>query len=155
MAGRPPKYGEASRPVTVTLPQSVIKALHEIDEDRGKAIVKLTQSFISEKEKREPVEMVEMVAQTGILIVGPSASLRKIPFLHMVEVATGRYLLALDPGNSLNKFELALHDALDEVPEDGASERELITQLLANIKRLRKSDRISTAEILFVSMDRR
>ena len=47
------------------------------------------------------VEVVEMVADIGLLVVGPSALLRRIPFLHLVEVSAGRYLMALTPGNDV------------------------------------------------------
>ena len=52
----------------------------------------------------------------GIIVAGPGKALSHISFLHLVEVAPARYLLALDSGYDFNKFEIALTDVLDDVP---------------------------------------
>ena len=85
----------------------------------------------------------------GIIVVGPSKALSHISFLHLVEVAPVRYLLALDSGYDFNNLEIALTDVLDDVPLADRRERELMTQLLQHIKRLRKSETMSRAEIIF------
>lgn len=152
--GRPPKFDEPSRPITVTLPDSTLEGLSRVDPDRGQAIVKLTKHALGQgRETTPPVEIVKMAANTGLIIVGPSVALRRIPFLHLVEVAPTRYLLALDPGNDFKALEIAIHDVLDEVAEDDIQERRLLRDLLDHIKHLRKSDRVSIAEILFVRLD--
>ena len=152
--GRPPKFDEPSRPITVTLPDSTLEGLLRVDPDRGQAIVKLTKHALGEGRETVPqVEIVKMAANTGILIVGPSVALRRIPFLHLVEVAPTRFLLALDPGNDFKALEIAIHDVLDEVAENDIRERRLLRELLDHIKHLRKSDRVSVAEILFVRLD--
>lgn len=153
VGGRPPKYAGPSRPITVTLPESTLKGLEHIHPDRGKAIVKLTEAALRTAPGSQPlVEIVEMAANTGLLIVGPSKTLRRIPFLHLVEVAPGRFLLALDSGNDFKNLEIAIHDVLEDVPESEARERELIRLLLERIRHVRKSERVSMAEILFVKL---
>lgn len=152
--GRPPKFDEPSRPVTLTLPESTLEGLRQIDTDRGQAIVKLTQQALRQDETALPqVEIMEMAANIGLLIIGPSAALRRIPFLHMVEVAPARFLMALDPGNDFKNLEIAIHDVLEDVPEDDVRERELIAQLLEHIRKVRKSSRVRMAEILFVNIE--
>lgn len=151
--GRPPKYAGPSRPITVTLPESTLKGLEHIHQDRGQAIVKLTEAALRQTPGTPPmVEIVEMAANTGLLLVGPSEALRRIPFLHLVEVAPARFILALDPGNDFKILELAIQDALEDVPEEDLRERELIGLLLEKIKHVRKSERVSMAEILFVKL---
>jgi hypothetical protein len=152
--GRPPKFDEPSRPITLTLPESTLEGLSLIDADRGQAIVKLTQGALRQGKFAQPlVDIVQMAANTGLLIVGPSVALKRIPFLYLVEVAPARFLLAMQPGNDFKALEIAVHDILDDVPKNDERERELLTLLLQNIKHLRKHERVSMAEILLVSME--
>lgn len=149
-SGRPPKFDEPSRPVTLTLPESTLRELEHVDPDRGRAIVKLTKSALGNEGAAPPlVEILEMTANTGLIVIGRSDALRQIPFLHAVEVAPGRYLLALDSGHDFKSLEIAINDVLEAAPEHEKRERELIVQLLQHIKRLRKTERLSMAQILF------
>lgn len=153
VGGRPPKFTEPSRPITLTLPESTLEGLRLIDEDRGQAIVKLTQQALRSGDSAQPqVEIMEMAANIGVLIIGPSSALRRIPFLHLVEVAPARFLLALDPGNDFKNLEIAIHDVLEDVPENDERERALIAQLLQHIRNVRKNSRVRMAEILFVNI---
>jgi hypothetical protein len=154
--GRPPKFDEPSRPVTLTLPESTLDGLSQIDSDRGQAIVKLTQNALRKNNADRPqVEIMEMAANIGLLIIGPSSALRRIPFLHLVEVAPARFLLAMDPGNDFKNLELAIHDVMEDVPEEDLRERQLIAQLLSHIRNVRKNERVRMAEILFVHIDKK
>src|SRR4051812_902670 len=66
--GRPPKFAEPSRPITLTLPESTLEALRHIDRDRGKAIVKLAQNAMRLGDSVQPqVEIMEMAANIGLL----------------------------------------------------------------------------------------
>jgi hypothetical protein len=150
--GRPPKFGQPSRPITVTLPESTLEGLRQIHPDRGQAIVKLTSAAMSQGSSSRPlVEIVDVATKTGVLIIGPCEPLRNIPFLHLVEVAPGRFLLALAPGNDFRNLEIAVNDVLEELPEEDDRNRELILQLLASIRGLRKAAKVSMAEIVLVS----
>ena len=85
------------------MPESTLRDLEQIDPDRGYAIVKLAKSALRLGEADPPlVEIVEMAEKTGLIVVGPSRALREISFLHLVEVAPARYLLALDPGDDFH-----------------------------------------------------
>ena len=150
--GRPPKFQEPSRPVTVTLPESTLEGLRQINPDRAQAIAKATAGTLSQRKGSRPlVEIVDVAAKTGLLIIGPCEPLRRIPFLHLVEVAPSRFLLAVDPGNDFKNLEIAIHDVLEEISKDKTRERNLIQLLLANIKTMRKSERGSMAKILLIS----
>jgi len=149
--GRPPKFAESSRPITLTLPESTLRDLQHVDPDRGHAIVKLTRRALHSNGVTKPlVEISRISADTGLVVIGPSKALRQIPFLHLVEVAPARYLLALASGHDFKSLEIAINDVLDDLPQSEKQERELIVQLLQHMKGLRKSERTSTAAILFV-----
>lgn len=151
--GRPRKFAEPSRAITLTLPESTLRELEQVDQDRARAIVKLARLAVDEQgSERAMVEIVEVAAQTGLVIVGSSRALRKIPFLHMVEVAPSRFLLVLKPGHDFNRLELVISDLLEELPAGEVKERELLSKLMGIIRNLRKSDRVTMAEILLVQM---
>lgn len=152
LGGRPPKFAEPSRPVTLTLPESTLSDLQQINADRSHAIVALTKKVLrSDGTERPLVEIVEMAKEAGLVIVGPSKALQKIPFLRLVEVAPTRYLLAVDKGHNFHSLEIAIIDALEDEQHE-KREHELLTQLLDHIKGLRKARRVSMAEILFVRL---
>ena len=151
--GRPPKYDEPSRPVTLTLPDSVLDGLAKIDPDRGKAITKLTAAALRDTiPPEERVEVLKVAPKTGLLVIGPCQSLKRIPFLRLVEVSPARYLLALLPGQDFLALEVAIRDILDEIPADDREERPLLLSLLQHIKRLRKADQVSMGQILLVNL---
>lgn len=154
--GRPPKFEEPSRPVTVTLPESTLQHLRAIDQDRGRAIVKLAGETIS-KRKGSPaqVEIVDVGQGSGIIIVGPSAELKRIAFLDLVEVASGRYLLVLGTGHDFKELELALSDILEGGRAIPISERNLLKDLMDVLNSLRRGDRVSTASILLVALPKK
>src|SRR5437773_7425177 len=113
-SGRPPKFSEASRPITLTLPESTLRDLQLVHPDRGHAIVKLAQrASRGNRSKRPLVEIVKMGVDVGLIIVGQSKVLLQIPFVRLVEVAPARYLLALDSGNDFHTLEIAINDLLD------------------------------------------
>jgi len=152
--GRPPKFAGPSRPVTLTLPEETLDGLLLIDEDRGQAIVKLTQSAIQRNETDASfVEVVDATAGKGVIIVGASKALRQIPFLHLLEVGPGRFMLALDPGHDFKNLEIGVQDMLDVISPDEVREVRLLSALLVEIRKVRKTDRVSMAEILFIRLD--
>ena len=152
--GRPPKFNEPSRPVTLTLPDSTLEGLKSIHPDRAQAVVKLANDALGQGQAPRPlVEIVRVADNTGLLVIGPCRSLAKVPFLQLVEVAPSRYLLALKAGNSFSALELAIQDLLEELSAGEVRERELLLHLLENVKKLRRAERVSTAEILFVRLE--
>lgn len=150
--GRPPKYNEPSRPVTVTLPESTLRQLELVSPDRGQAIVKLTRHLTERKETAETVRIVDVGQKSGLILVGPSPTLEKIPFLHLVEVAPARYLLAVENGHDFGSLELAIQDLVDANAIESDSEKHLIQDLLTTIRRLRRTQQASHAEILLVNL---
>lgn len=150
--GRPAKFDEPSRPVTVTLPERTLRDLETIGPDRGRAIVRVVDSVVPEGSARAHVEVAQTGPQSGLIIVGPSAGLKKIPFLHLVEISPGRHLLALERGNDFRTLEIAVRDVLDDTDPEEGGEVSLLTDLLDHIQRLRKSARVTMAEILVIRL---
>ena len=92
--GRPPKFREPRRPVTMTLPERILDQLTEIDQDRTRAVVKVTEAVVGTGDGRfKPVELIEMSPGRSLIVVGPSKTLRKIPWLKLIEIARARYPL--------------------------------------------------------------
>ncbi len=151
--GRPPKFREARRPVTVTLPERTLDQLHSISTDRAKAIVKAVDS-LSATAAQTPLraEVVEMAPGTGVIVVPPNQSLRSIPFLKMIEIAPLRHLLTLDSGTPIEKVEISLIDLLENARHHMPHEVPMLETLREKIGQLRRGDKISTAEIMCVAI---
>lgn len=153
--GRPRKYDEPSRPITLTLPDRTLKLLESIDADRGKAIVKAVDRCAGPAGGKKPsVEIVRVNPASGLIVVGPSKALRRIPWLSLVEIAPSRYLLSVPSGTAVDSLEIALVDLLDDLPSQDAHEAELLQSLLDQIRSLRRSQRVTKGELLFVTAAR-
>ena len=146
--GRPPKFREPRRPVTLTLPERVLERLARVNSDRARAIVKLIEMLDERQGDPEGVELVEVAPGKGVLIVGPSSLLRKIPGLHLVEVSPLRHLLVLDSGTSVELLEVSLTDMLEDLAETDIHERRLLDKLRSQLNRLRREGRITRGEII-------
>jgi len=151
--GRPRKYGEPSRPVTVTLPESTLAQLAGLDPDRGRAIVKAIRAALP-RETQGLTELVEVLPGTGILLTGPSRYLGRIAWLHLVEIAPGRFLLALPKGTTADSLAIALIDLLETISPKEPLEYQLISTLIEHLRSFRQGGNISQAEILLVAMPR-
>ncbi|MGD9972851.1 MAG: hypothetical protein AB7S77_07310 [Desulfatirhabdiaceae bacterium] len=152
--GRPRKFEESSRVVTVTLPERTLKNLESIDTDRAKAIVKAVDRTLSHtaESSKEIVDLVEVASNTAIIVVGPSASLRSISWLRLVEIAPERFLIVIPRGTRAEKLELTILDLLDTLSSDDQYERSLLEELRRLIRSLRHSNRIEQSEIMMISM---
>jgi len=151
--GRPRKFAEPSRPITVTLPDRTLELLQAVDEDRAKAITKVADAAVYEDGPgRAVLRLVEIQPGIGVLIVGPSKRLRDIPWLRLAEIAPARYLLAIPTGTPPERLELALIDLLDNLEEDEDYERMLLNELRRHIGDLRRESRMFQSEIILVRM---
>jgi hypothetical protein len=149
--GRPPKFREPRRAVTVTLPERTLLQLAAVDPDRARAIVRVTESVVREDlPPGKLVEVVEIEPGTGVILVGPSASLRRIPWLKLVEVAPARHLLVIPSGTPIDSLEVAVMDLLEDLPAAEEHERTILEELEVRIRQLRRSKKVSKAELLFV-----
>ncbi len=150
--GRPPKYDEARRPITVTLPVRTLMDLQSINPDRSRAIVKCVETVIGAGERRfKSVELIELTPGKALIVVGPCSSLKQIEWLRLVEVAPFRYLLVLPSGTAIETLEVTIQDLLRHLESD-SSEGILLNELLGLISHQRRNRSISKAELLFVDI---
>ena len=149
--GRPRKFAEESRPVTVTLPERTLRQLAAVNRDRARAIVQVTEVVVGAKEEGfPPVEVIEMSKGKSLIVVSECECLNGLPWLRLISIAPGRHLLTLEPGTSLESLEIALLDL--EARDPPLSDRETavvrgIRECMTSHRRLR---RMSKAELIFV-----
>jgi hypothetical protein len=156
LGGRPPKFNEPRRPITVTLPERTLRDLATLHDDRAHAIVQVTDSALRSNGRAMPsVEIVEVAPGTGVIIVGSIPSLDRIPWLKLIRIHPARYLISLASGTPIELLEVAILDVIDDLGPDEEKERADLTALLGQIRRRRRGQEISKAEILFVRTDRR
>ncbi|MBI2997699.1 MAG: hypothetical protein HYY46_04480 [Deltaproteobacteria bacterium] len=149
--GRPPKFQEPRRPVTVTLPESTLARLTAIDPDRAKAIAKATDAAMPLDAKRhKQVELVEVMPGLGIILVGPSRYLQKIKWLRLVEVAPTRFLLTIPSGTAVDSLEVAIMDLLENLEPHDKWERSILERLRDLMRTLRLGGKLSKAEFLCI-----
>jgi hypothetical protein len=146
--GRPPKYSEASRPITVTLPERILMELHAVNPDRSKAIVKCVDAIRAKDDSPfKPVELIELTPGKKLIVVGQSSSLQQIEWLRLVEITPFRFLLVIPSGMAFEKLEVKIQDLLLN-----DSERVLLQELLGVISHGRRGQGISKGELLFVDI---
>lgn len=153
--GRPPKFREPRRPVTMTLPVRILEQLAVIDPDRTLAVVKATEAVMGSSGKQsKPVELVPMATGKSLIVVGSSLALRRIPWLRLIEIAPARYLLIIPSGTPIEALEVALRDLAHD-PEllNNQREAQVLDDLLQLIGQHRRSMRLSKAELLIVDTD--
>lgn len=151
-AGRPSKFNEPSRPVTVTLPERTLERLNEIDADRARAIVKAVDQVREGGERTEPsVDVIETTPGTACLLISRSRSLATIPWLKLIEVSSSRYLLAIESGTAIEKVEVALRDLIERAEKDWPNELGVLEELRAKFTDMRRNERFRKSEILLVS----
>ncbi len=149
--GRPPKFAGPRRPVTVTLPERTLRHLAVIDSDRARAIVKATDAAVRCNGKNEPlVETVDVAKGQSLIVVGPSRSLRSIPWLRLVEITPTRYLLAIPPGTAVDSLEVAILDKAESDAGNDPYEKSLLMNLYHVLRASRQRHAVTKAEILFV-----
>lgn len=151
--GRPPKFQEARRPVTMTLPERILEQLAAIDPDRARAIVKVTEAVAGANPRRfKPIQLVEMAPGKSLIVVGPSRALKKIPWLNLIEITPARYLLTIPPGTAIESLEVALLDLLHD-PDINQNERAILHELMNLIGHQRRTKCMSKAEIVVINSD--
>lgn len=148
-SGRPPKFAEPRRPVTVTLPERTLSQLQSISADRAQAIVRATEAFGGlARPVSKNVELVEISPGRAMIFVGPCPSLRRIPWLRLLETAPGRNMLIIPSGTAVDSLEVEILDLLEKGPAMRPDERSLLVELRGLLGDLRRTQRMSKAEII-------
>ena len=151
--GRPAKFDEPSRPVTITLPDRILARLAEIGDDRAKAIVKAVETVLAGGScgpAPEPVGELSVAKDESLLVVARSRLLASVPWITMIGIAPGRHLISLQDGATIEKLEVTLGDLLDSNPDASEGERKILRTLLSRIRTPRRNQAIRKEEILVV-----
>jgi hypothetical protein len=137
--GRPTKYGRPARAVTVTLPEDILARLSAVHTDVGSAIVSLVEK--SAPVRAVPIRAAEVsrYGNRAVIVVTPSAALRRLRGVQLVPVGNGRALISLSASTSISALELQVRDALERMTPENR-EREGL-QLLADILRRSRGSR--------------
>ncbi len=151
--GRPPKFDEPRRPVTITLPERTLASLAAIHADRAQAIVKLVEDSIPDGSSggKKLVDVVRVAPGAAVILVGPSRSLQQIPWLRLAEISPQRNLLTVMPGTPIESLEVAILDLMESLPADETYERAILAELRELIGASRRSKNISKFEMLYVN----
>jgi hypothetical protein len=133
--GRPRKFNRPSRAVTLTLPDDVLAALHAIDSDLSRAVVRAAQPFIP-KTPGPPAELT-MFGDRAVIVVPPNLRLKERTGVELIPLSDGRALISLDEGLSIADIELRLRDALADPSFDRADRAvfEALADILSNARR--------------------
>jgi hypothetical protein len=148
--GRPPKFDEPRRPVTLTLPERTLARLAAINADRATAIVKLVDSVLPAANGHRLVDVVEVAPGAAIILVAPSRYLRRIPWLRLAELSPGRHLVTILPGTPIDSLEVAILDLLESLPASEDYERKILDELRNLIGAGRREQKITKYEMLYV-----
>ncbi len=142
--GRPRKYGRPARAVTVTLPEDVLSRLSAIHADVGSAIVHLVERGTPTRPAPIRPAEVSRYGNRAVIVVKPTATLRRLRDVQLVPVGDGRALISLTSSTSIPALELQVRDVLERMmPHD--REREAL-QMLADILRRSRGPRGLTSE---------
>ena len=142
--GRPRKFGRPAQPVTVTLPDDVVRALRTVDPDLSRAIVRLAETSRSSFVQRPPVELT-YYGHSAVIIVTPRKGIERLPGVELVPLPDGRALISLDRQTGVAEFEVMVRDALDT---DGVppAERTVLEALADILRTARRSRTLSLRE---------
>jgi hypothetical protein len=152
--GRPQKFGEPSRLIALTLPQSVIRGLHRIDTDVARAVVSLfrrdTDGPAATPSAGDEAALVSIGARRSLIAVS-RRTMPELPGVAMIPFSETQAFLALSPGTSVADLELAIMDYLEEFTPTPAVRRALLA-LRKQLRAWRRDTRLrfETRSILIV-----
>jgi hypothetical protein len=149
LGGRPRKFLEPSRPITVTLPDRILERLADLDKDRAKAITKATETVSANNDEPGSVKIANIDNDTAVIMVGRNTCLSNIPWLKLVEIAHNKYLLAVPTGTEFEKLEIAILDLIENSAKD-SSDWLLLTELRKVLNHFRRTNRMTKHEILLL-----
>ena len=137
--GRPRKFAQPSRAVTLTLPEAVIETLETIDHDLSRAVVRLAQPAATGR-VHPPAELVSF-GRRAVIVVNPTMTLEQRTGVVLVPFSDGRALICFDSSINPARLELMLQDALDEhdLPD---ADGEVFESIMALLKEVRRSSTV-------------
>jgi hypothetical protein len=137
--GRPRKFGEPSRAVTLTLPENVIAALEGIDRDLSRAVVHVMRQDVP-RPPRLPAQL-SVFGRRAVITITPSRALEELLGIVLVPLTDGRALISFDDSMTLERLELKLRDALDD-DRLSKTDREIFQGVADLLKHARRLDNV-------------
>ena len=133
--GRPRKFLDRSRSVTLTLPEPVIAALEALDPDLSRAVVRVAQPEMR-KRPHPPAELA-MFGRRAVIVVNPTRTLERRTGVLLVPLTDGRALIAFDESMTVARLELKIQDELEahDLPAEDVRIFEAIRTLLKDARR--------------------
>jgi len=151
--GRPPKFKEACRPITVTLPDRILKSLERVSLDRARALVKCVEAAIGTgNSEKAPLELIEVLPGKALIVVNSNRLLSQIEWLRLVEIAPARFLLMLPSGIPIERLEVELRDLAESVNPIEDAENLLLETLQKTLTKHSRQRVIFKGELLLVDM---
>jgi hypothetical protein len=150
--GRPRKFTEPSRPVTVTLPERIIDALTSIDVDLGRAIVRVAQPALADR----PHASAELATfgRHSVIVVHPSRTLERRTGIELLHLPDGRALISFDQTRTIPSLELLIKDALEDRDLPRA-DRRMFEAIADILKTARRSDRVAVLQRTVIVLESR
>ena len=134
--GRPRKFTERSRAVTLTLPETVISALADVDHDLSRAVVRVAQTELAKR--RYPSVELATFGRRAVIVVNPTRTLEQRTGVLLVPMPDGRALISFDESMTPARLELLIQDELDD-PDLSAEDAEIF----ASIREMLRGARLS------------
>jgi len=133
--GRPRKFQDPSRSVTLTLPEKIIDALEAVDHDLSRAVVRLAQPEMAKQP--HPTAELSSFGGRSIIVVHPTRTLEQRTGVFLVPLPDGRAIIAFDESMTPARLELKIQDELDDhrLPDEDAKVFEAIRDILKEARR--------------------
>jgi hypothetical protein len=146
-SGRPRKFDGPTHNFFLTLPLETVALLKAVDDDLGRAVVKLAESTNGENTLSEssspaitsPETLQFLPLENGkAIVLGSKDLLPPLTGLIWIPLGAGMRLLALQQGADLRQIELEIQDYLQAVPEHSPS-LSILTTFVDLLRTTRKS----------------
>jgi hypothetical protein len=135
-SGRPRKFDGPTHNFFLTLPLETVARLKAVDDDLGRAVVKLaaltngestfSESSLSSTTSPETLQFLPL-EDGKVIVLGSKDLLPPLTGLTWIPLGPGMRLLALQQGADLRQIELEIQDYLQAVPENSPSLPILVT----------------------------
>jgi hypothetical protein len=137
--GRPRKFAEPTRAITITLPESVLSTLTSVHKDISRAIVQLAGRRLRHK---HPLAELVTFGRNAVITVRPTPSLEQRADVQLVPLPDGRALISFAQARTVAEFELTLNDALED-PSLDADDRQLFEAIVRILRDARRSHTVT------------
>ncbi len=134
-SGRPRKFDGPTHNFFLTLPLETVALLKTVDEDLGRAVVKLAEltngdtlpaSSVSSTTSPETLQFLPL-EDGNVIVLGSKDLLPPLTGLAWIPLGAGMRLMALQQGADLRQIELEIQDHLQNVSEDAPAHLILTT----------------------------